>query len=309
MSKLKLNVNQVLKKLLPGIKRNVLLKEYTTFKIGGPAQFFYEAKTETDLIKAVLIAQKLKLPFFILGNGSNLLVSDKGYRGLIIKIKNQKLKIKKTKEKSKIIEGGAGVLLNQLVFFAIRNNLTNIEWAVGIPGTIGGAIYGNAGAFNKSMADITKTVTVLDIKKNKILKIKNQDCQFAYRNSLFKKKNQNLIILSAELELKKGNKKEIKEKIKNYLHYRTTTQPLNFPSAGSIFLNPPQQSAAYLIEQCGLKGKRIGQAKVSEKHANFILNLGRARASEVKKLINLIKREVKKKFKINLQEEIIFLGF
>jgi len=309
MSKLKLNVNQVLKKLLPGIKRNVLLKEYTTFKIGGPAQFFYEAKTEIDLIKAVLIAQKLKLPFFILGNGSNLLVNDKGYRGLIIKIKNQKLKIKKTREKSKIIEGGAGVLLNQLVFFAIRNNLTNIEWAVGIPGTIGGAIYGNAGAFNKSMADITKTVTVLDIKKNKILKIKNQDCQFAYRNSLFKKKNQNLIILSAELELKKGNKKEIKEKIKNYLSHRTTTQPLNFPSAGSIFLNPPQQSAAYLIEQCGLKGKRIGQAKVSEKHANFILNLGRARASEVKKLINLIKREVKKKFKINLQEEIIFLGF
>jgi len=314
------------KKLLPGLKKNVSLKNYTTFKIGGPAKYFFETKNKKDLIKAILVAKSKKLPFFILGGGSNILVSDKGYKGLIIKIKNQKSKIKNTNQKSKIIETESDALLSQIVALALKNSLTGLEWAIGIPGTVGGAIYGNAGAFKKSMKDITKTVTVLEIKnqKSNIKNLRNKDCKFCYRNSIFKQKK-NLIILSATLQLKKGNKLKIEKRIKEYLNYRKETQPLNFPSAGSVFKNPKNFSAgelgeedkssslsfaaARLIEECGLKGKRIGNVKISEKHANFIVNLGGGKAKDVKKLINLAKKKVKEKFGITLEEEICYLGF
>ena len=296
---------QQIKEELPGIKRNVSLKSYTTFKIGGPAKYFFEAKGKEDLIEAILVAKSKKLPFFILGGGSNILVSDKGYKGLIIKIKNQKSKIKNTNQKSKIIETESDALLSQIVALALKNSLTGLEWAIGIPGTVGGAIYGNAGAFKKSMKDITKTVTVLEIKnqKSNIKNLRNKDCKFCYRNSIFKQKK-NLIILSATLQLKKGNKLKIEKRIKEYLNYRKETQPLNLPSAGSIFKNPKGFSAGELIEGCGLKGKRIGNVKISEKHANFIVNLGGGKAKDVKKLINLAKKKIKEKFGITLEEEI-----
>jgi len=249
------------------------------------------------------MAKKSNLPFFILGGGSNILVSDKGYNGLVIKIKNQKSKIKNNR-----ILAEAGLALNRLVELSLKNNLTGMEWAVGIPGTIGGAIYGNAGAFKKSMKDLIKEVEVFDTKDEKIKIFKNKDCKFGYRDSIFKKKK-NLIILSASLQLKKGKKMKIKEKIKRYLNYRKETQPLNFPSAGSIFKNPKNFYAGFLIEKCGLKGKRIGNAKISEKHANFIVNLGNGKAKDVKKLIKLIKKKVKNKFKIELEEEIQYLSF
>ncbi|MGB9743321.1 MAG: UDP-N-acetylmuramate dehydrogenase [Minisyncoccales bacterium] len=276
MKELKSARTQILKKLLPGIKKNVLLKKYTTLRIGGPTRYFYEAKTKEDLIQAIILAQRLNLPFFILGGGSNLLISDRGFNGLVIKF-GQPL--------SGYINKG-------------------LEWAVGIPGTIQAAVYGNAGAFQKSMKDVVEKVEVFDVKTSQIKSFKNKDCQFSYRNSIFKK-NKNLIILSVKLKKKKSDFK----KIKRYLEYRKKTQPLNFPSAGSVFMNPQKFSAAYLIEKCGLKGKKIGQAKISEKHANFIVNLGRASANDVKKLIGLAKKEVKKKFNINLKEEIVFLGF
>lgn len=300
--------------ILPGIKRNVSLKTHTTFKIGGQAKYFFKAPTKENLILAIKTAKKFDLPFFILGGGSNLLVSDRGYKGLVIKQQTMSSKIQDNK-----IFTEAGLLLGRLVNLAAKNNLIGLEWAVGIPGTIGGAIRGNAGAFGKSMKDIVGKVEVYDIKDKKIKTFKNKNCHFDYRESIFKR-NPNLIILSAELQLKKGppvgGKKEIKEKMKEYLDYRKKTQPLEFSSAGSIFKNPlPSQvlkkfrrarifSAGELIEKCGLKGKKIGKVKISRKHANFIINLGNGKAKDVKKLIKLIKDKVKNKFGIVLEEEI-----
>ena len=314
-------INSKLKKLLPAIQKNISLKNYTTFKIGGPAKYFFVATIKKDLVRAIRLAKKYNLPFFILGGGSNLLVSDKGYNGLIIKfqIPNPKFQINSESQIPKInVE--AGVLLSAVASAAAKNGLTGLEWAVGIPGTVGGAIYGNAGAFKKNISAAIKKAEILDIRNLKIKKFKKQDCKFNYRDSIFKHKK-NLIILSAELQLKKGNKKEVQKKLKECLDYRKQTQPLEFPSAGSIFKNPsPTQilkkfrraknfSAGELIEKCGLKGKRTGGAKISEKHANFIVNLGGAKAKDVKKLINLAKKKVKKKFGITLAEEIQHLGF
>ena len=285
------------------IEKNVSLKNYTTFKIGGKAKYFCEAKTKKDLANAISMAKKIRLPFFILGGGSNLLVSDKGYKGLVIKILNTKYQILNTKIVTEV-----GVPLSKLISLSAERSLTGMEWTVGIPGTVGGAVYGNAGSFGKSMKDIVKEVEVLDV-KNLDFKIYNlKDCKFAYRESVFKK-NKNLIILSTKLSLKKGKKKEIENKIKEYLKYKKQTQPLNFSSAGSIFKNPRGFFAGELIEKCGLKGKRVGGAKISEKHANFIVNFGGATSKDVKKLINLAKKSVKKKFKVVLEEEIQYLGF
>ena len=288
---------------LNNVKKNVFLAPYTTFKIGGPAKYFYEAKSNKDLIAAITMAKKENLPFFVLGGGSNILVLDKGFDGLVIKVKSQKSKVKNNK-----IYVDGGVLLSKIVEESTKRGLSGLEWAAGIYGTIGGAIRGNAGAFGCSMAEITKTVEVLEI-KNKRLKIKNlknKDCKFGYRDSIFKH-NKNLIILSVELELKKGDKEKSQQLIKEYLKQRKEKQPLEYPSAGSIFKNPRQYSAGYLIEQCGLKGAKINGAMVSKKHANFIVNIGGAKAKDVVKLINLCKQKVKEKFKIKLEEEIEYL--
>jgi len=256
------------------IQKNVLLKNYTTFKIGGKAKYFFVAKTKKDLVEAIKLAKKMKLPFFVLGGGSNILVSDKGFNGLVIKF-GQPL--------SSYIPKG-------------------LEWAVGIPGTIQGAVCGNAGAFKKSMKDVVKEVEVFDTKTEKVKILKNKDCRFSYRNSIFRKKK-NLIILSVKIKSKKSDTK----KIKQYLDYRKKTQPLNLPSAGSVFKNPAGFSAGELIERCNLKGKRVGNIKISEKHANFIVNLGRGKAKDVMKLIKIIKNRVKKKFGVTLEEEIELL--
>ncbi|MBZ9578630.1 UDP-N-acetylmuramate dehydrogenase [Patescibacteria group bacterium] len=289
------------KKLPPGVKRNVLLKNYTTFKIGGKAKYFFVAKTKKEIISAVSAAKKYNLPFFILGEGSNILVSDEGYKGLVIKIKNQKSKIENQR-----IYTEAGALLGQLVNFAFKNNLAGLEWAIGIPGTVGGAISGNCGAFGRSMADIVKEVEVFDVAESRIKNYELKDCKFSYRDSVFKKKK-NLIILSAELQLKKGDKEKIKNRVKEFLEYRKETQPLNFSSVGSIFKNTKKFFAAELIEKCGLKGKAIGNIKISDRHANFIVNSGNGKAKDVIKLIKLIKQKVKNKFGIKLEEEIQYL--
>lgn len=292
-----------IKKLLPGAKKNISLKGFTTFNIGGKAKYFFTAESKEELLKAVFAAKKIKLPFFILGRGSNILVSDKGYKGLVVKIKNDELKVKKFE-----ITAGAGLSLGRLLVLAASNGLSGIEWLVGIPGTVGGAIYGNAGGFGKSMKDVVKKVEILDSKSLKLKTYNLKDCRFSYRESVFKK-NKNLIILSTVLKLRKSPKSKIKGKIKEYLNYRKERQPLNFPSAGSVFKNPVGFSTGELIEKCGLKGRRIGNIKISEKHANFIVNLGNGQAKDVKKLINLTKASVKNKFKINLKEEIQYLGF
>ncbi len=308
---------------LPSVKRNIPLKNHTAFRIGGPARYFFEAKSKDDLLLALKMAKRFNLPFFnsrvkrgsqssrrakrggvfILGGGSNLLVSDKGYKGLVIKMMNDDYRILKNE-----IIAGAGILLGRLVIVATEHGLSGLEWSFGIPGTVGGAIFGNAGAFGKSMKNVIRKVEVFNAKNLKFETYNLKDCRFDYRESVFKKKK-NLIIVSVFLKLKKGKKSEIKKRMEKNIDYKKSNQPLNYPSAGSVFKNPDKKSAAKLIEDCGLKGKKIGKAKISWKHANFIVNLGGARAENVKNLINFTKKAVKKRFGVSLKEEIQYLGF
>jgi UDP-N-acetylmuramate dehydrogenase len=278
-------------------KKNQLLSNYTTFHIGGPADWFYQAGTEKDLIKAITFCQKEKIPFFILGSGSNVLFSDKGFRGMVIKIKKGNLKVRNCR-----VTARAGILLDELIKIATENSLIGLEFMAGIYGTVGGAVFGNAGAWQENIGDKVKKVRILD-KNNQLEWLNQEECHFAYRQSRFKKSKE--IILEVEFELKKGNKKEIKEKIKENLIKRQR-QPKEF-SAGSVFVNPKPKSAGSLIEACGLKGKTIGKAQISKKHANFIVNLGGAKATDVLELIALAQRMVEDRFKIILQPEIIIL--
>jgi UDP-N-acetylmuramate dehydrogenase len=310
-------------KLLPGVQRNISLKNYTTFKSGGLAKYFFEAKTEKEIIKAITVAKKSKLPFFVLGGGSNILFSDKGFKGIVIKIKNQELKIKGPK-----IKVDAGVSLGQIVNLATKKNLTGLEWAIGIPGTIGGAVYGNAGwpMNKKNIGSVVEKVEALNVKKLEIQNCKTKDCRFGYRDSIFKYKK-NLIILSVVLKLKVGKKEKITKEILEILKKRSGKIPVGF-SAGSVFKNPNTKDiknkkilkdfqeiknfndkipAGFLIEKCGLRGRAIGGAKISEKHANIIVNLGKGTAKDVQSLINLAKTRVKAKFGVVLREEIVIL--
>jgi len=294
-----------IKKLGLEVKVSEPLAKYTTFKIGGPADFFVEVEREEELLKLLKLLKKLKFPYFILGGGSNLLVADEGFRGVVIKVQSSKLKVKSANRRTKFkIICGAGVSLGKLVELAVENSLAGLEFTAGIPGTVGGAVRGNAGAWKEAIGDKIKRVKVLT-PEGETKWIKNSDCQFSYRQSRFKKTKE--IIWEVELELEKGNEKEIQEKIKENLVKRAR-QPKE-PSAGCIFVNPKPFAAGELIEKCGLKGKRIGDAQISPKHANFIVNLGKARAADVIKLIKLIKEKVKEKFGIDLKEEIFLLGF
>ncbi len=279
-------------------QENVLLTDLTTFKIGGLVKYFFQAKSEKELIKALRKAKKEKLPFYILGNGSNVLFSDKGFQGLIIQNKIQETNIRNEK-----IICSSGILLSLLAKKAKDNNLSGLEWLKNIPGTIGGAVYINASAFSFSISDIVEKVRVLNSKNLKIKTFKNKDLKFSKKNSIFQK-NKNLIILSVELKLKKEKKSVIKKKEKEYFLYRKKTQPLKYPSAGCIFKNPYKKSAGLLIDQAGLKGKIIGGAQISKIHANYIINFKKARSDDVLKLIKLIKEKVKSKFNVNLKEEI-----
>ena len=215
---------------LQGIKKNVSLAKYTTYRIGGKARYFFMAKTKQDLIKAIEFAKEKKLPVFVLGGGSNVLFDDKGFEGLVIKFQVSSFKFQDSK-----IYAGAGIKLKKIVQFAQKKLLTGLEWANGIPGTFGGAIYGNAQAFLRRMSDFVESVEVLDKKTLKIKNILAKNCKFKTKNSVFKR-DKNLIIVSAVLRLGKGNKKEIKEKMKEFLEYRKIRHP-KLLSAGSVFIN------------------------------------------------------------------------
>jgi UDP-N-acetylmuramate dehydrogenase len=281
------------------IKRGVVLSKYTTFKIGGPADYFIEVKNEEDLKESVSWARDNNLPFFILAGGSNVLFSDKGYRGLVIKLGKGEVKIKE-----KEITCFSGNLLSEILLISLKKNLSGLEWSFGMPGSIGGAVFGNAGAFNFSMKDSVLKVKAFNIKNGKIKIFNNKECSFKYRESIFK--NNDFLILEVVLKLKEG--KDIKERMNEFLKTRKEKQPLGFPSAGSVFKNSKEMSAGFLIDKSGLKGKRIGDAVISEKHANFILNLGKAKAKDVSELMKITKKLVKEKFKIDLKEEIILVG-
>jgi UDP-N-acetylmuramate dehydrogenase len=301
------------------IKKNVSLKNYSTFKIGGKAKYFSVVKTTEEILKAISFAKERKVPFFVLGGGSNVLFSDNGFEGLVIKLQNTQYEIQNTK-----IITEAGVPLQKLVLETTKRGLSGLENLAGIPGTLGGAIWGNAGAFGREIGDLVEKVKILEVGSSrlKIKELKKKDCKFGYRNSVFKKKK-NWIVLEATLKLKKSDKREIEEKIKEILKLRKEKQPLEFPCAGSVFKNIPVKdlpkkikekfkdkikngflSAGFLIEIAGLKGYQIGKAKISQKHANFIVNLGNAKSKEIVELIKLVKGKVKRKFGVELKEEI-----
>ena len=291
-----------IKEKLPGLQENVLLAGYTTFKIGGPARYFFVAKNKKDLIRAAKSAGNFKIPFFILGGGSNVLINDKGFNGLVIKNEAKKFQIKGSK-----IIAESGTILAKVIKSSINKGLSGLVEGSGIPGTVGGAVYGNAGwpAGKWAIGDLVKEVELL-MPNGRIKKVNKKWLSFNYRESRLKKMKNGKTILNVIFQLKRGKLKDLKNKQRKILEERLQKIPPGF-SAGSVFKNPPGKSAGFLIEKCGLKGKRTGDAKISEKHANFILNLGKAKAEEVRELIKLAKQEVKKKFRIILEEETQYL--
>lgn len=310
------------------VQENIKLAPYTTFKIGGEARYFAEVKNENELREALEYALKNKLDFFVLGGGSNVLVSDKGFDGLVIKTGSENSGIEIMENNR--IKCFAGNNLSEVMIFVRENSLSGLEWATGIPGTIGGAVRGNAGSFGGSMGDAIDEVECICITDNFKKRIFSADkCNFGYRNSLFKQ-NDDLIITSATLRLKKGEKEEIQNKMKEIILERNKKNPKEAKNAGSFFVNPIVNNkglleefekdtgkkalnkvipAGWLIQEAGLSGKQIGGAAVSEKHANFILNVGNATAEDIIMLASIIKQKVRTKFGVQLVEEVKLLGF
>ena len=277
-----------------------LLKDYTTYKLSGDALCLVSPDCEESLIELLKYLKSKKIKYMILGNGSNVIFNKK-YDGVIIKLDSfNSLKII-----NNTITVGAGYMLNKLAIRLSRLGFTGIEFATGIPGTIGGAVYMNAGAYKSDMGYIITKIKVLT-PDYKIKTMYNKDLNFHYRSS-FLQKNKDYICLEATITLVKGNPSEIIELIEERKKRRIETQPLEYPSAGSVFRNPEGDFAGRLIEEIGYKGKSVGDAKVSEKHANFIINSGNASGEDVKKLINEIKEKVKEKYKIELKVEQEFI--
>jgi UDP-N-acetylmuramate dehydrogenase len=323
---------------MPQFKENVPLSKFSHYKIGGPARFFFDAKSASEVRWAVKEAKKRKLPVFVLGGGTNVLISDDGFDGLVLHPNIRDIKVKGTTAMV-----GAGVPMADLLKFAVVHSLAGMEWAGGLPGTIGGAVRGNAGCFGGETKDSVVSVTSFDMKKMKLVTRTMRACAFGYRQSIFKKKNGAEIIMSATFALAKGNKKEIAKVIKERIAYRNERHPMEHPNIGSIFKNVPLRAvhakgsaqykkalrnasltlrgarfsvkvdplpvifAAHLIAESGLRGVSTGGAMISPKHPNFIVNVLGAQSSDVQNLITLAKAEVRKKFGIALEEEVQLL--
>lgn len=282
---------------------NVLLSKYTTYKVGGKAQVLAYPKNTEKLITLLKWAKENNIPYKMLGNGSNLIFSDNDYNGILIKLTEfDDIEIFDNK-----IKVGAGYSLMKLARVALKNSLTGLEFAAGIPGTVGGAVFMNAGAYKSDMGYIVQMINVLT-PDFRIVTLENKELAFHYRTS-FLKTHPDYICLEAIIKLEKGKKEAIEEVMKSRLQRRRETQPLEYPSAGSVFRNPPEMFSGELIEKCGLKGKKIGGAQVSEKHANFIINTGNATATDIKELIDKVKEEVKKKYNVSLITEQEFVNW
>lgn len=283
------------------IRTNELLSKYTSFGLGGVADVFIDCKNIKELKKVLSMAEKKKVTVFVLGAGTNLLVKDKGIRGIVVKLKGE---FEKIKVSGNTLICGAGAKLNKILNISLRKELSGLEFLAGIPGTAGGAVFMNAGIKEREIKDVLSNVTVIN-KKGNVRRIKRENIKFTYRESEFKFNN--LIIIYAEFKLKKDKKDEIKNRIKFFLDKRRDTQVLHRMNAGCVFKNPKGDFAGRIIEECGLKGTRIGKVIVSQKHANFLINEGNS-SKDVIRLINRIKKVVKEKKGINLEEEIIIVG-
>ena len=300
-------MNELIKELkkmdLGKIVLNASLKEYTTYKIGGKAKVIFYPKNIDCLVKLIKKLKSNKVKYMILGNGSNVLFSDNVYDGVIIKLDE----FNNIEFKGNKVVCGAGASLMKVTAQSIRKGLTGLEFAAGIPGTIGGAVYMNAGAYKSDMGYVVSKVKVLTPKMTVITMV-NREMDFHYRTS-FLKKNKGYICLEATINLKPGNKEEIDRLVLDRKKRRLETQPLEYPSAGSVFRNPTDMFAGKLIEDLGYKGLSKGGAKISEKHANFIVNFNNAKASDVKELIDFIKQAVKEKYNVDLLCEQEFINW
>ena len=292
--------DEIIKGIKPeNVKVNEEMSKHTSFKVGGIADFFVTVEDVNELIYILKIAKQLKTKIFVIGNGTNILVKDSGFRGIIVKLDFKILK----KEKDMIV-AGAGVPVALLSEFAYRHEIKDYEFLAGIPGTIGGAIKMNAGAYGGEIKDVLIEVTYLD--EHYELKTKTcEELNLSYRHSIFFDKK--WIIVDAKFKIEKGNKEEIKTIRNQNFESRKSKQPLEYPSAGSVFKRKENQIPAKLIEEAGLKGYKIGGAQISEKHSGFIINNKNATAKDILKLIKYTKETVKEKFGEELELEIIVL--
>ena len=282
---------------------DVSLKNYTTYKIGGTARVMVFPKNTESLVVLINKLKALKIKYMVLGNGSNVLFSDDIYDGVIIKLDE----LKQIEFKQDRVVVGAGAFLMKVAYQSFRRGLTGLEFAAGIPGSIGGAIYMNAGAYKSDMGYIVSRVKVLTPKMTVITMV-NKELDFHYRTSFFKN-HKDYICLEATIQLQKGEKELIEQVVADRKKRRLESQPLEYPSAGSVFRNPPDMFAGKLIEDLGYKGLVKGGAKVSEKHANFIVNFDHAKATDVKELIDFLKQVVKENYKVDLIVEQEFINW
>ena len=307
---------------LPGVEKDVILAPYTTFHIGGPASYFFRAKTKEDIVAAIQAASASQMPFFVLAGGSNVLVSDAGFDGLVIFIENTQYGVEGTK-----VRADAGTMVSTLVKETGERGLAGLEWAGGLPGTIGGAVRGNAGAFGEEIKDSVVSVEAVSL-TGEARTFSNEECRFSYRSSIFKEEG--WIVLSVTLQLKEGNVSDLQKTAAEHIAYREEKHPLEYPNAGSVFKNCdfadfpeefkdqvkekvktdpfPVVPTAYIISETDLKGLRVGNAQVSQKHPNYIVNIGGATAKDVLELISEVKKRVKERFGVNLEQEIQYIS-
>lgn len=282
---------------------NEPLKKHTTFRIGGAADLLVTPQSEEQLIKLFKYIKENCIRYVIIGNGSNLLFSDEGYRGIVVKIGSELSSIEAIPcENGMIINAGAGTLLSKLALFACENSLTGLEFASGIPGNVGGAVLMNAGAYDGEISQVLVRSTYLDCENLSVCTKNFDEHDFSYRHSSYE--NDGYLILSASFLLKKGNKEDILSKMKDLNNRRITKQPLEFPSAGSTFKRPAGLFAGKLIEDANLKGYTVGGAKVSEKHCGFVINTGNATCEDVLGVIKYVQNTVFAKFGVELETEV-----
>lgn len=291
------------KELGSDVEHNAPMCKYTSFKTGGNAAVLINVNSILSLQKIIKVCKEGSVPFFVLGNGSNVLVRDGGIDGVVIRMGAEVSKITLSDENTIIAEAGAS--LKSICMFALEHSLTGLEFAYGIPGTLGGAVYMNAGAYGGEMKDVLSSVSHIDLNGD-IGELSKENLDLSYRHSAYAQNG--FVITEAKISLKKGNSADIKAKMKELLSKRKKKQPIEFPSAGSTFKRPEGYFAGALIEDCNLKGKSIGGAQVSEKHAGFIINKNKATATDILDLIKFVQDAVFEKHGVHLETEVKIIG-
>lgn len=283
------------------VKINEKLSQYVNFKVGGPADILVTPRNKEQIIRTVNICKENNIPFYVIGNGSNLLVKDGGFRGVVMSL----TKVNTITVDGERIEAECGAMLKQVSDKAVENSLTGFEFACGIPGTVGGAVFMNAGAYNGEMSQVIESADVIN-ENGEIITLNNEELDLGYRSSIVMKKG--YVVLSAVFKLEKGTVKSIKDLVADLTNKRESKQPLEYPSAGSTFKRPEGYFAGKLIQDAGLKGYSIGGAAISEKHSGFVINKGGATAKDILDLIHHIQDEVKKQFGVELHTEVRIIG-